>query len=83
MIFRTVKEGTGTCEPKIKIVKGCCESESDAEGIEPILGNYCGTGFERRYRSKEEKVQGLEAYLKELDAEATAVREAIADIKSA
>jgi len=83
MIFRTVKEGTGTGEPKFKIIKGCCESESDMEGIESISGNCCRTGFERRYKSKEEKVQGLEAYLKELDAEATAVREAIADIKTA
>ncbi len=40
MIFRTVKEGTGTGEPKFKIIKGCCESESDMEGIESISGNW-------------------------------------------
>jgi hypothetical protein len=43
----------------------------------------CGGGFARKYKSKGEKVEELKDYLKELDAEAEAVREAIADLEAA
>jgi hypothetical protein len=61
--------------PRFKVVHDCC-----GEGT---LNEACraGGGFSRRYRSKEEKAEGLESYLKDLEAEAEAVREALADLK--
>jgi len=38
-------------------------------------------GFRRQFFSKEDKINALEAYLKELEAEAQAVREHIENIK--
>jgi len=38
-------------------------------------------GFWRRFRSREERLVGLEAYLKELEAEAQGVREALAELQ--
>ncbi len=83
MNFSTEKDACCANGPKIKVVRVGMDGESSMQDIGSILGNCCGTGFERRYKSKEEKVQGLEAYLKEIEAEAVAVREAIADLKTA
>jgi hypothetical protein len=42
-----------------------------------------GHGFQRRYQTKEERIAELEAYLRELEAEAQGVREAIAELRGA
>jgi hypothetical protein len=66
-------------------VSNCCESE-ELRGAGPrmrIMGDCCGGGFSRRYKTREEKVEGLEEYLKDLEAEASAVREAIKDLSPA
>jgi hypothetical protein len=69
---------------RMHMMRGCCEGEENLAGLERMAEACgCGGGFARRYKTKEEKVAGLEAYLKELETEAAAVREAIADLKPA
>ncbi|MBC7093037.1 hypothetical protein H5T53_03400 [Candidatus Bipolaricaulota bacterium] len=51
---------------------GCCEA-----------GSGSGLGFHRRLLSREERVARLEAYLAELQAEARAVEERIAELRRA
>ncbi|MCL5027306.1 MAG: hypothetical protein M1531_12590 [Chloroflexi bacterium] len=41
-----------------------------------------GHGFHRRFRTREEQAADLESYLKELEAEAQAVREEIARLRA-
>ncbi|MDI6710038.1 MAG: hypothetical protein QME76_05030 [Bacillota bacterium] len=43
-------------------------------------GCCCGRGF-RRFFTKQERLARLEAYLKDLEAEATAVRQCIEELK--
>ncbi|MCX7024728.1 MAG: hypothetical protein NT080_08935 [Spirochaetes bacterium] len=83
---------SGCCGPETmfhgfhhKMKDDCCEGEGGMhfEKIMRMAAEACGGGFERRYRTKEEKVSGLEEYLKDLETEAAAVREAIADLKPA
>ncbi|MEW6308487.1 MAG: hypothetical protein AB1492_05520 [Bacillota bacterium] len=69
----------------------CCESVGrhhvHAECCEHEPGHHaesCGcetTAFKRRFQSKAEKLDGLRRYLKELEAEAEAVRELIARVE--
>jgi hypothetical protein len=61
-------------------VNGCCEGAQRFAFVRHSAAGEC-CGFERRFKSRDEKVSGLEEYLKDLEAEAAAVREAIADIK--
>jgi hypothetical protein len=42
----------------------------------------CGGGFQRKFSTRAERIDGLERYLEQLDAEATGVRERIADLKA-
>jgi hypothetical protein len=42
-----------------------------------------GRGFHRRFRSRQEHISELETYLKNLEAEAEGVREALTDLKGA
>lgn len=42
-----------------------------------------GRGFGRRFRSRDERVAELEAYLKDLEAEAQGVREALDELRGA
>lgn len=64
-------------------MKGCCEGDAAEEGAAEAGESCCGGGFGRRFKTKEEKIAGLEEYLKDLEAETAAVREAIADLKPA
>ena len=41
-----------------------------------------GRGFQRRFRTREERIAELEVYLRELEAEAQGVREAIAGLRA-
>jgi hypothetical protein len=41
----------------------------------------CGAGFGRRFLTKEEKIAGLQEYLENLQKEAQAVEERIAELK--
>jgi len=61
------REGNCDCPP----VGCCCHSGSEQE-----------LGFQRRFRSREERAAELEAYLKELEAEAQGVREALQALRS-
>ncbi|MBI4492854.1 MAG: hypothetical protein HY690_08695 [Chloroflexi bacterium] len=38
-------------------------------------------GFQRRFRTREERIAELEAYLRELEAEAQGVREALEELR--
>ncbi|MCR4391600.1 MAG: hypothetical protein NUV94_02195 [Candidatus Acetothermia bacterium] len=49
----------------------------------PPRGHHDGLGFHRRLLSREERVARLEAYLAELQAEARAVEERIAELRRA
>jgi hypothetical protein len=40
-----------------------------------------GFGFRRRFRTRQERIGELEGYLKELEAEAQGVREALEDLR--
>lgn len=61
----------------------CCGNESGMAFKKVVLhdSDECCGGFARRFQSKEEKVSGLKEYLKDLEAETIAVKEAIADLK--
>jgi alpha-beta hydrolase superfamily lysophospholipase len=45
-------------------------------------GSHRGHGFNRRFISREEKIERLENYLKDLQAEAKAVEEHLANLKA-
>jgi hypothetical protein len=52
------------------------------------MGAHCdcrggGRGFQRRFRGRQERITELESYLKDLEAEAEGVREALAGLKDA
>jgi hypothetical protein len=58
--------------------QGCCCGEGGpGTGWEP------GMRFHRRFSTREERIARLEEYLKNLQAEAKAVEERLAEIKSA
>ncbi|MDP3176531.1 MAG: hypothetical protein Q8M76_01425 [Spirochaetaceae bacterium] len=59
---------------RVRVVKGC--SEGGEEGLAEAAGTCCSGSFERRFKTKEEKVSGLKDYLKDLESEVAAVREA-------
>jgi len=50
---------------------GCCHT-----------GNGPGTHFQRRFPTREERIRRLEEYLKDLQAEAKAVEERLAEMKA-
>lgn len=60
-----------------------CSSERKKK--ECRCGSDCDCGhhgrFHRRFRTREEKIAGLESYLKDLEAETCAVREHLAQMK--
>jgi hypothetical protein len=64
---------------------GCCEGEGVNRFAKIMHGaaDACCGGFERRFKTREEKLAGLEEYLKDLETEAEAVREAMTDLKPA
>ncbi len=63
----------------------CGEGGGDRCGCSGGSGCRCGGGqgsFRRHFTSKAERIEGLERYLKELKAEAEAVKERIAELKA-
>ena len=59
---------------------GCC---CGMGGFDHDLGFVAGMRFGRRFPTREERIAWLEEYLKELQAEAKAVEQHIADLKAA
>jgi hypothetical protein len=60
---------------------GCKEGRSPG-GHERGDGHCgCGNNLQRRYETKEEKVQSLEKYLKDLKLEIQAVEQTLADLQ--
>jgi len=65
-----------------------CEHEQHHGAPDFGWGHTCGCcgeggqGFHRRFATREEKIARLEAYLKELQAEAKAVEEHLARLKA-
>ncbi len=58
---------------------GCCYGESDrGRG----MGCHGGRGFGRHFSTREERITRLEEYLKDLQAEAKAVEERLAEMKA-
>jgi hypothetical protein len=64
----------------MRMMENCCEGEEGCEG-HGHMGHGHGHGFERRFRTREEQIADLEEYLKDLETEVAAVKEAIADLK--
>lgn len=58
-----------------------CGCESPHGGHHHRHGG-CHAGFARRFGSRAERISELEAYLHDLEAEATAVREVLGDLRS-
>lgn len=59
----------------------CCEPPFEAHG-KGCGGDTAGHGFHRRFRTRDERLAELEAYLADLRAEAQAVEEKIAELRS-
>ena len=58
---------------------GCCCGEGDrGRG----MGCHTGRGFGRRFSTREERITRLEEYLKDLQAEARAVEERLAEMRA-
>lgn len=57
---------------------GCC---CGMGGFDPGVGFGPGMRFSRRFPTREERIARLEEYLRELQAEAKAVEEHIAELK--
>ena len=74
-------KGPAATEVRMRVLRNCCEGEGGLGDMAQTRA--CCGGFERRYKTKEEKVAGLKEYLSDLEAEASAVREAIADLNPA
>ncbi|MFU8795736.1 MAG: hypothetical protein ACNA7X_00365 [Dehalococcoidia bacterium] len=61
---------------------GCERHAMPAPAYHHLQGCCCGSGHApRRFRTREEIVEGLEEYLRQLRAEAGAVEEHIAELK--
>ena len=61
----------------------CCQDQCDCQ-CDSGQGGSCGcegSGFERRYQTKAEQINELEAYLADLKLEVQAVEERLADLK--
>jgi hypothetical protein len=75
------KECEGNCE------EGTCEcggGSCECEGKDCGCGGHgceCGCHFQRRYQTKEEQIEDLEKYLKDLKLEVQAVEERLSDLR--
>ncbi len=58
---------------------GCCWGEGDRPRG---MGCHAGMGFGRRFYTREERIARLEEYLKDLQADAKAVEERLAETKA-
>ena len=71
-------------EEKCKCEEEACDCEQDCTcgGGSNCGCDCCGGGhFQRRFQTKAEQIEALEAYLKELRLEVQAVEEHLADLK--
>ncbi len=68
-------------EPMTHSTGECCGTTPAAHHGEDCCGAGSGMGFHRRFKSREERIAKIEAYLADLQAEAKAVEEHLAHLR--